>query len=232
MATVKNELGDCARCDETSAHTFRRERSERKWLSAERMTIRVVAVIAEAPGDGSRILPAAREFPIETLSTDFSHSRAARTARSSWRLTCRTNQIRLAKGGYNAITLPSNTDLVYNIVKQMLLTGTIDEITICARAGSGGRAGTKTPGALHELLANNPYTTRVRKAGKRPGGPLPRARYKLSTHEARPNWIRLTPLLEDRRFLHGRAGFAVHGRGPWGSDGCIVPMDFPVVRLL
>jgi hypothetical protein len=32
--------------------------------------------------------------------------------------------------------------------------------------------------------------------------------------------------------MHGRAGFAIHGRGTRGSDGCIVPTDFPVVQLL
>jgi hypothetical protein len=32
--------------------------------------------------------------------------------------------------------------------------------------------------------------------------------------------------------LHGRDGFAIHPRGPWGSDGCIVPTDFTVVRLI
>jgi hypothetical protein len=29
-----------------------------------------------------------------------------------------------------------------------------------------------------------------------------------------------------------RDGFAIHGRGPRGSDGCIVPADFHVVQLL
>lgn len=127
--------------------------------------------------------------------------------------------------------LPTHTDLVFNIVEQTL-TGSIDGVKINARAGSGGRAGSKTRGAVHELLANNPYMTRVKKTVRHPGGPLPRARYQLSTHEHRKLWIRLTPVAEDQRFLHGRAGFAIHGRGPWGSDGCIVPMDFPVVRLI
>ena len=127
--------------------------------------------------------------------------------------------------------LPTRTDLVYNIVEQTL-TGSIDSVSICAQAGSGGRAGSKTAGAVNMLLANNPYAVDVKKAGKRPGGPLPRARYRLRTHEKHANWIRLTPLQEDGHLLRGRDGFAIHGRGPWGSDGCIVPSDFTVVKLI
>jgi hypothetical protein len=32
--------------------------------------------------------------------------------------------------------------------------------------------------------------------------------------------------------MHGRAGFAIHGRGPEGSQGCIVPKDFSVVQTI
>jgi len=32
--------------------------------------------------------------------------------------------------------------------------------------------------------------------------------------------------------MHGRDGFAIHGRGKRGSDGCIVPTDFNVVQLV
>ena len=126
---------------------------------------------------------------------------------------------------------PIKTDLVYNIVEETL-TGNIDGVSISALAASGGRGGSKTPGAVNYFLVNNPYMTRVRRAGKRPGGPIPLARYRLSTHERHAHWIRLTPLKEDRPLLHGRAGFAIHPRGRWGSDGCIVPTDFAVVRLI
>jgi hypothetical protein len=127
--------------------------------------------------------------------------------------------------------LPTRTDLVYNIVEQTL-TGSVDGVSISATAGSGGRAGSKTAGAVHQLLANNPYATKVKKTKSHPGGPLPRARYELKTHESRPKWIRLTPIAEDGILLGERDGFAIHGRGAWGSDGCIVPTDFTVVELL
>ena len=127
--------------------------------------------------------------------------------------------------------LPTRTDLLYNIVEESL-TGSINSVSICAQAGSGGRAGSKTKGAVNAFLANNPYATGVKKNSKHPGGPLPRARYSLSTHEKHPFWIRLTPLAEDGALLRGRDGFAIHGRGPWGSDGCIVPSDFGVVKLI
>jgi len=127
--------------------------------------------------------------------------------------------------------LPTTTDLLYNIVDGTL-TGRIGDISICVQAGSGGRAGSKTKGATNFFLANNPYATGVKKSGAVPGGPLPRARYRLTTHETRKNWIRLTPLQEDAHLLRGRDGFAIHGRGAWGSDGCIVPTDFAAVKLM
>jgi hypothetical protein len=127
--------------------------------------------------------------------------------------------------------LPTDTDLVYNIIEQTL-TGSVDGISISAHAGSGGRAGSKTKGAVNFFIANNPFATGVKKTSKHPGGPLPRARYELRTHEKRPHWVRLTPLAEDGKLLGTRDGFAIHGRGAWGSDGCIVPSDFSVVRLL
>jgi hypothetical protein len=127
--------------------------------------------------------------------------------------------------------LPTRTDLVYNIVEQTL-AGTIDGVSITAQAGAGGRAGSKTPGAVNMFLANNPYAVGVKKVGKGSGGPLPRARYRLHTHEKHANWIRLVPLPEDGHLLRGRDGFAIHGRGSWGSDGCIVPSDFTVVKLI
>ena len=117
----------------------------------------------------------------------------------------------------------TNTDLVYNVVEQTL-TGKIDDTTINARAVSGGRAGSKKKGVVIMFLANNPYSTGVKKTRKNPGGTIPMRRFVLKTHESRKNWIRLNPM--EGEDLGGRAGFAIHGRGQWGSDGCIVPMDF------
>jgi hypothetical protein len=54
-------------------------------------------------------------------------------------------------------------------------------------------------------------------------------KYKLVLHESRKNWIRLIPF---DQAMYGRDGFAIHGRGQRGSDGCIVPTDFLVVLKL
>ncbi len=127
------------------------------------------------------------------------------------------------------ITNITGTDLVYNIVEE-LLTGFIDGTSITAQAVSGGRAGSKMQGVVNPLLANNPYATRVKKKGTMPGGPTIMGKYQLKTHESKQNWIRLVPFAEN--LMHGRDGFAIHGRGKRGSDGCIVPTDFNVVQLV
>jgi hypothetical protein len=122
-------------------------------------------------------------------------------------------------------------ELTYNVPEGML-TGSVDGEHFSLRAGSGGRAGSKVAGAVHPLLANNPFATRVKLPANRthPGGPLPLNVYRLMLHESRTNWIRLIPL--DGDAMYGRAGMAIHARGQRGSDGCIVPTDFAdVLRL-
>jgi hypothetical protein len=121
------------------------------------------------------------------------------------------------------------TDLVYNIVEH-LLEGTVDGHGFCARAVSGGRAGSKTPGVVNRMLANNPYLTHVKESKEHPGGPIVMGKYHLRTHESNLNWIRLEPYPNNEMF--GRAGFAIHGRGRIGSQGCIVPTDFAAVLTL
>ena len=120
-------------------------------------------------------------------------------------------------------------DLSYNLVSKRL-RGEIDGIQIDAVAVSGGRAGSKTVGAVAQGIANNPFATAVKKTSAVPGGPLPLTLYRLVTHERKKNWIRLQPV--DANVLGDRAGFAIHGRGMRGSDGCIVPMDFSNVLLI
>ena len=125
--------------------------------------------------------------------------------------------------------MPGATDLVYNVVEQ-LLTGEIDGKRINAHSVSGGRAGSKRAGVVNGFLANNPFATGVKKSAANPGGTIPLASFELRVHESRANWIRLVPLRGQN--LHGRDGFAIHGRGQRGSDGCIVPSDFHNVLLL
>lgn len=121
------------------------------------------------------------------------------------------------------------SDLVFNIVEQRL-TGTLDRVIFNDHAVSGGRAGTKLAGAANPFIANNPFATRIKLSPSVPGGPLPLCRFTLQIHETRQNWIRLLPAPGQN--LGGRSGFAIHGRGERGSDGCIVPMNFEVVKQL
>jgi hypothetical protein len=122
-------------------------------------------------------------------------------------------------------------ELTYNIASGML-QGRIDKTSITTRAGSGGRAGSKTPGALNWWLANNPFATGVKlpKDKHHSGGPLPMGRYRVVPHEKHPDMLRLLPF--DAAQMNGRNGMLIHGRGPRGSDGCIVPTDFAAVQLL
>jgi len=123
-------------------------------------------------------------------------------------------------------------DLTYNIV-EMALVGNIDGVRINSRAHSGGRAGSKLDGVHNYFLGNNPFSTGAKlkddMAGSA-GGTLPMGRYSLRLHESRKNWIRLIP--DAGNAMKGRAGFAIHGRGKRGSDGCIVPTDFHIVLKL
>jgi hypothetical protein len=122
-------------------------------------------------------------------------------------------------------------ELIYNIASG-LLVGRIGNTSISASAGSGGRAGSRTAGALNWWLANNPFATGVKLGTDKshPGGPLPLGKYRIVPHEKRKEMLRLLPF--DPRQMHGRDGMLIHGRGSRGSDGCIVPTDFAVVQLL
>jgi hypothetical protein len=146
-------------------------------------------------------------------------------------------------------------DLHYNIAT-CRLRGNLAGITINVYAVSGGRAGTKTLGAENWWLSNNVFATHVKLNDHNAdsvGGPLPQGLYKLSLHESKPNWIRLTPshlgnmhgrntvlprkesvgiAIQPATNSYGRAGFAIHGAGPRGSDGCIVIPDFSVLQQL
>ncbi|MBP7167199.1 MAG: hypothetical protein KBB64_06040 [Bacteroidia bacterium] len=127
-----------------------------------------------------------------------------------------------------------STDLTYNIAT-LRLYGVIDGKTIDVLAHSGGRGGTKTPGAKNFIIANNPFLThhglneKLKNKGA-VGGPLPMGTYTMTLHREK-NKIRLNPTANVN--MHGRSGgFLIHGRGPRGSDGCIVPEDFEIVKMI
>lgn len=131
-----------------------------------------------------------------------------------------------------APTVSRTPELTYNIVAERLV-GSIDGVRIDASAGSGGRAGSKVPGATNWQLQNNPLATHVGGAKSRGTdhfGPIPTGTYTLKVHESRPNWIRLVP--DAGNVMFGREGFAIHGRGQVGSHGCIVPTEPNVILQL
>ena len=57
------------------------------------------------------------------------------------------------------------------------------------------------------------------------GGPIPPGRYIIHSPEQNAH-LGLSAFLEpDGGNMMGRSGFYIHGRGPHGSDGCIVPLE-------
>lgn len=117
-------------------------------------------------------------------------------------------------------------DLRFNIVDG-LLQGFLDGCRFSLTCGSGGRAGSKTPGAVNWHLSGNPLATHIgghNSMGTHIFGPLPIGEYTLSTREKDENWIVLTP--DAATYTFDRSGFAIHGRGVVGSHGCIVVNDF------
>lgn len=128
----------------------------------------------------------------------------------------------------------TSAELSYNIAS-MRLQGVVDGFEVSVIAYSGGRGGSKTPGASNSIIVNNPFLTGLKlnvakKNEGSVGGALPMGIYSLSLHENKKNWIRLNPVNVVN--MKGRDGFAIHGRGERGSDGCIVPSDFEVVKKL
>jgi hypothetical protein len=123
-----------------------------------------------------------------------------------------------------------------------ILVGQVAGERIFMLAASGGGGGTIKPHPDEPQNVNNPYATgrltHSHGGGTgRPvrGGPIPVGRYLIEPpkpwHKTRA--ARLIPSVPASRFtaLTGRSGgFLIHGRGPLGSDGCIVPLlpsDFP-----
>jgi len=124
-----------------------------------------------------------------------------------------------------------------------VLTGFTAGRTIHMIALSGGRGGT-TKRAAETSAVNNPYMTGLETGyhsvgGKRVhgetdvhGGPIPPGRYSIGKpfHHTR---LGLCAQLSPTRAKTGmRDGFFIHGRGPHGSDGCIVVLNAAHLRAL
>ena len=125
------------------------------------------------------------------------------------------------------IIFMGKANLTYYIFEGVL-SGTVNGKFVHIPALSGGGGGTKRKaGPTEPDTVNNPYRTgQAEKAGVR-GGPIPVGLYLIQKPAA---WhggkaARLTPSQPIQFFAAtGRGGFLIHGRGPLGSDGCIVPL--------
>lgn len=122
--------------------------------------------------------------------------------------------------------VPGTAQLTYFIFEGVL-TGIIDKDGIYVLAWSGGAGGSRKPKPTED--ANNPYSYAVKeiadKQNTRRGGPIPPGSYQIYPPSKEKNLglcARLYPLFTPP---NDRGGFAIHGQGPKGSDGCIVLPD-------
>jgi hypothetical protein len=122
--------------------------------------------------------------------------------------------------------------LIYFIYDQVLF-GRVNGLHFQMHAVAGGRAGSTNPKVVNKAVANNPYRTAQGEDTAKGivGGPLPCGKYTLKVDAARHNWINLIP--DKDTWMTGRTGgFAIHGHGPIGSQGCIVPDLFSDLQSL
>jgi hypothetical protein len=122
-----------------------------------------------------------------------------------------------------------SANLTYSLFEGVL-NGTANGESVHVMALSGGGGGSSRHGGNGDT--NNPYSTGVKtKEGKvhQHGGPIPLGRYRILPPSRHPHLglsCRLDPYdAEQTRHMMGRDGFYIHGRGPHGSDGCIVPLE-------
>jgi hypothetical protein len=136
--------------------------------------------------------------------------------------------------------------LTYYIVEGVLVGYVPDEsqgkrlVHITALSGGGGGRSSSKKGSATKLdphLVNNPYATPVKtktKGTHRHGGPVPPGRYKIKPNNPQnprnqKPWVHThlgaSAYLEPApgNVMYDRGGFYIHGPGPHGSDGCIVP---------
>lgn len=121
-----------------------------------------------------------------------------------------------------------SAELTYYIFEG-ILTGTANKAFFQISAVSGGGAGSTKN--RPESSANNPYMEGLKTAaatkttGHVHGGPIPPGKYTIQKPSHHPHLGLSAQLLHPRWRPMGRDGFYIHGRGPHGSDGCIVPLD-------
>jgi hypothetical protein len=134
--------------------------------------------------------------------------------------------------------------LTYFIADQ-LLVGDVNGIHFQEHAVSGGRAGRKNPKTRDTLppadpgLANNVWRTDKKgKVGTEVlGGPIPCGEYAVvpkPNQDGRDLRLNLAPTSHIWIISSGARDndFQIHGRGPHGSYGCIVVLDYGRLTLL
>lgn len=123
--------------------------------------------------------------------------------------------------------LHETADLTYYIYEG-LLTGIVNGRLVHISAVSGGGGGTTRNKTAFSM--NNPYMEGLKTVGNGKhhvhGGPIPPGSYDIETPSHHPH-LGLSARLDSLsgKPPMGRDGFFIHGRGPHGSDGCIVPLD-------
>ena len=127
-------------------------------------------------------------------------------------------------------------ELTYYIFEGVLVGKAGAQMIHMVAFSGGGGGSTRHPPADS---TNNPYMTALKMTAKNVtphvhGGALPIGDYGIDRPKLHPTLgpsARLTPSKGQTMF--GRDGFFIHGRGPHGSDGCIVPSSpADLVRLL
>jgi len=130
--------------------------------------------------------------------------------------------------------------VIYSIAHEQL-QGTVGKESFLMRAWAGGGRGQTGNAADHSAASYDVFRKTQHNKGIH-GGPLPPGLY-LCTHIAKHAHFgeciflqAITPFMKidmnaQIRFCD-REGFFIHGRGPHGSDGCIVPeLDNERLRL-
>jgi hypothetical protein len=122
--------------------------------------------------------------------------------------------------------MPAN--LTYYI-REGTLVGLVEGRIYNLEALSGGGGGSLTNRTTSAV--NNPYMEGLKTAQKAKspfhvhGGPIPPGTYSVDAPARHPH-LGLSARLNHPRFKPmGRDGFFIHGRGPHGSDGCIVVLN-------
>ena len=120
-----------------------------------------------------------------------------------------------------------SAQLTYYVFEGVLV-GVLDNhrVHIPALSGGGGGSTKSSPADT----TNNSYMTGLKTADTKGkhihGGAIPLGKYAIAMPAQHPHLGRSARLAATGgQSMYRRDGFFIHGRGPHGSDGCIVPLD-------